>query len=149
MSMSGPIRFAALGVDHRHIVGMAQGMLDAGMQFHSFWTQGTPQPLAGFIRHFPGVPRVEDSRAILEDPRVSLVLLACPPDQRAAFAIEAMRHGKDVMTDKPGCITMGELEQLRLTVAETGNVTRAVKLTGIGATAGAKAAIEAAGGSLN
>jgi large subunit ribosomal protein L15 len=33
-------------------------------------------------------------------------------------------------------------------VIKTGELTRAVKLTGIGATAGAKAAIEAAGGSL-
>jgi large subunit ribosomal protein L15 len=33
-------------------------------------------------------------------------------------------------------------------VIKTGNLTKAVKLTGIGATAGAKAAIEAAGGSL-
>ena len=33
-------------------------------------------------------------------------------------------------------------------VIKTGEVTKAVKLTGIGATAGAKAAIEAAGGSL-
>ena len=33
-------------------------------------------------------------------------------------------------------------------VVKSGELTRAVKLTGIGATAGAKAAIEAAGGSL-
>ncbi|MDO5625093.1 MAG: 50S ribosomal protein L15 [Pseudomonadota bacterium] len=33
-------------------------------------------------------------------------------------------------------------------VIKTGELTRAVKLTGVGATAGAKAAIEAAGGSL-
>ena len=34
-------------------------------------------------------------------------------------------------------------------VIKSGELTKAVKLTGIGATAGAKAAIEAAGGSLN
>jgi large subunit ribosomal protein L15 len=33
-------------------------------------------------------------------------------------------------------------------VIHTGELTKAVKLTGIGATAGAKAAIEAAGGSV-
>jgi len=33
-------------------------------------------------------------------------------------------------------------------VIKTGEITRAIKLTGIGATAGAKAAIEAAGGSV-
>jgi large subunit ribosomal protein L15 len=42
---------------------------------------------------------------------------------------------------------VGELEKV-VKVVKTGSLTKAVKLTGIGATAGAKAAIEAAGGSL-
>ena len=66
-------------------------------------------------------------------------------------------------------VTLGQLEQLGLPeldlgslkaaglvsemakvvkVVKTGVLTKAVKLTGIGATAGAKAAIEAAGGSV-
>ena len=42
---------------------------------------------------------------------------------------------------------VGELARV-VKVIKTGEIARAVKLTGIGATAGAKAAIEAAGGSL-
>ena len=42
---------------------------------------------------------------------------------------------------------VGELARV-VKVIKTGDITRAVKLTGIGATAAAKAAIEAAGGSL-
>jgi large subunit ribosomal protein L15 len=42
---------------------------------------------------------------------------------------------------------VGELAKV-VKVIKSGSLTRAVKLTGIGATAGAKAAIEAAGGSL-
>jgi large subunit ribosomal protein L15 len=42
---------------------------------------------------------------------------------------------------------VGELAKV-VKVVKTGALTKAVKLTGIGATAGAKAAIEAAGGSL-
>jgi len=42
---------------------------------------------------------------------------------------------------------VGELTKV-VKVIKTGEIKRAVKLTGIGATAGAKAAIEAAGGSL-
>jgi large subunit ribosomal protein L15 len=66
-------------------------------------------------------------------------------------------------------VTLGQLEQLGaaevdllslkqaglvsqlikvVKVIKTGELTKAVKLTGIGATAGAKAAIEAAGGSI-
>jgi len=42
---------------------------------------------------------------------------------------------------------VGQLAKV-VKVVKTGELTKAVKLTGIGATAGAKAAIEAAGGSL-
>ncbi|MBP9904644.1 MAG: 50S ribosomal protein L15 [Rhodoferax sp.] len=42
---------------------------------------------------------------------------------------------------------VGELAKV-VKVIKTGDISKAVKLTGIGATAGAKAAIEAAGGSL-
>jgi large subunit ribosomal protein L15 len=43
---------------------------------------------------------------------------------------------------------IGELARV-VKVIKSGEITKAVKLKGIGATAGAKAAIEAAGGSLS
>jgi large subunit ribosomal protein L15 len=42
---------------------------------------------------------------------------------------------------------VGELARV-VKVIKSGELTKAVKLTGVGATAGAKAAIEAAGGSI-
>jgi predicted dehydrogenase len=33
-----------------------------------------------------------------------------------------MKHGKDVMSDKPGCLSFGELEELRQTVQQTGRI---------------------------
>ena len=52
----------------------------------------------------------------------------------------------DLLTLK-GAKLVGQIVQ-NVKVIKTGELKRAVKLTGIGATAGAKAAIEAAGGSL-
>jgi large subunit ribosomal protein L15 len=52
----------------------------------------------------------------------------------------------DVLTLKQAGL-VGELAKV-VKVVKTGSLTKAVKLTGIGATAGAKAVIEAAGGSL-
>ena len=52
----------------------------------------------------------------------------------------------DVLTLKQAGL-VGQLAKV-VKVINTGKLARAVKLTGIGATAGAKAAIEAAGGSL-
>ncbi|MES0884976.1 Gfo/Idh/MocA family protein [Roseibium sp. SCP14] len=120
--MPEQFKFAAIGLDHRHIFGMAKGMIAAGCRFASFWTEGEPQPLAGFQRRFPDVPRVDDVRRILEDTSIPLVLIAVPPHERADLAIEAMRHGKDIMLDKPGCITLEELERIRRVVAKTGRI---------------------------
>lgn len=120
--MTARLRFAALGLDHRHIYGMAAGMIEAGCEFAGWWTEGAPQPLEGFQKRFPDIPRAEDRRRLLEDESISLVLIASPPDQRAALAIEAMRHGKDVMLDKPGCITQAELAEIKKTVAATGRI---------------------------
>jgi large subunit ribosomal protein L15 len=52
----------------------------------------------------------------------------------------------DLLTLKQAGL-VGELAKV-VKVVKTGELTKAVKLTGIGATAGAKAAIEAAGGTL-
>lgn len=120
--MTDLFKFAALGLDHRHIYGMAAGMIDAGCSFAGFWTDGNPLPLQGFDKRFPDVPRHVDRQQILDDPEIKLVLLSSAPHTRAELAIEAMRHGKDVMTDKPGCISLGELERIRETVAETGRI---------------------------
>ncbi|SDQ16927.1 Gfo/Idh/MocA family oxidoreductase [Pseudovibrio sp. Tun.PSC04-5.I4] len=120
--MTGSLSFAVIGVDHRHIYGMAEGMIAQGCTFKSFWTEGDPQPMEGFTKRFPDVPRVQDHQEILEDDSVALILIAAPPDQRAALAIEAMQHGKDVMLDKPGCVTLEEFSQIRAAVEQTGRI---------------------------
>lgn len=119
--MAGP-RFAALGMDHRHIYGMSLGMIDAGAQLAAWWTEGNPQPVSGFLKRFPDAPRAESLDEILNDDSIALVLIACRPDQRADLAIRAMRAGKDVMVDKPGCISLDEVRHLRETVEETGRI---------------------------
>jgi predicted dehydrogenase len=117
-----PIRFAAIGVDHRHIYEMVGRLLELGNECVGYWTDGEPQPLAGFIKRYPHIPRIADKRRLLEDPMVQLILTAAVPADRAAIAIEAMRAGKDVGTDKPGCTTADQLAALRRVVAETGRI---------------------------
>jgi predicted dehydrogenase len=119
---SRPIRFAAIGLDHRHMYEMAGRLLELGSECVGYWTEGEPQPLAGFIKRFPHIPRVADRRRLIEDPTIQLILIAAIPADRAAIAIEAMRAGKDVGTDKPGCTSAEQLAALRQTVAETGRI---------------------------
>ncbi|MEM9010965.1 MAG: Gfo/Idh/MocA family oxidoreductase [Pseudomonadota bacterium] len=116
------LAFGAIGLDHRHIYGQAARMMGVGATFKGWWTEGEPGTLPGFLRRFPDVPRVDDRRRLLEDPEIALILIAAIPGDRAALAIEAMEAGKDVMLDKPGCVTLAELAAIRETVARTGRI---------------------------
>jgi predicted dehydrogenase len=113
-------RFAAIGLDHRHIYDLTQGLLDAGAECAGCNPDTTdPRVLAGFHKRFPHVPVTETAR-LLDDPSIDFVVLAAVPRDRADLAIAAMRRGKDVMVDKPGVTTAAQLAAVERTVAETG-----------------------------
>jgi predicted dehydrogenase len=117
-----PLNVGVLGIDHRHIFGMLSGMMAAGAVCKGWWTDGAPQTLAGFERRFPDAQRRDRVEAILEDRSIELVLVAAVPCDRAALAIRAMEHGKDVMVDKPGCTTLGDLARIKSAVEKTGRI---------------------------
>jgi predicted dehydrogenase len=113
-------RFAAIGLDHRHIYDLTAGLLAAGAVCVGYDPETSdPRVLAGFRKRFPSVPAVERVR-LLDDPTVDFILLAAVPRDRAAIAIEALRRGKDVMVDKPGVTTEEQLVAVEAAVAETG-----------------------------
>ena len=51
-----------------------------------------------------------------------MVLIAAIPSDRARLAIEAMEAGKDVMVDKPACVSLDDLDKIRATVEKTGRI---------------------------
>ena len=112
------VRFASIGLNHNHIYGQTRAMLDAGAELVSVYAD-EDDLAADYLRAFPQARRVADKRAILEDASIQLVVSATIPDVRAATAIEVMRHGKDVMVDKPGVITLDELAAVRQVQTET------------------------------
>ena len=116
------LKLAVIGVDHRHIYGQLGGMLALGCTCKGWWTEGEPHPAAGFVERFPDIERVADRGRLIDDPEIDLVLIADIPSRRAERAIEAMRAGKDVMVDKPGCTTLAQLDAIRRTVVETGRI---------------------------
>ena len=61
-------RFAAIGLDHRHIYDLTQGLLEAGQVCVGYCPRTTdPRVLEGFRKRFPDVPEVERDR-LLDDP---------------------------------------------------------------------------------
>ncbi len=115
------VRFAAIGLNHNHIYGQARCMLAAGAEFVAFH-EPEDALAAPFAAAFPQARRVADPAAILEDDGVGLILTAAIPADRAAIAIAAMRHGKDVMSDKPGVTDFDQLAEVRRAQAETGRI---------------------------
>lgn len=115
------IRFAAIGLNHGHIYGQVNLLLREGAEFVAFHSP-EDDLAAAFAEKFPQARRVADKREILEDPSIQMVLTAAILADRAGISIEAMRHGKDVMSDKPGMTTFEQLAELRRVQAETGRI---------------------------
>ncbi len=118
--MSAP-RFAAIGLDHSHIFGQVGALLAGGAELVAFHAS-LPEQAGGFARAFPRARRVADEREILEDPSIAIVTSAAIPADRAGLAIRALRHGKDVLMDKPGATTLAQVEELRRVQRETGRI---------------------------
>ena len=116
------LRFAAIGLDHRHVYDLTAGLLAAGALCVGHDPVTTdPRVLAGFRKRFPDVQAAERDR-LLDDPSVDFIVLAAVPRDRAHIAVEAMRRGKDVMVDKPGATTADQLAFIEATVRETGRI---------------------------
>jgi predicted dehydrogenase len=117
-----PLKFAAIGLDHRHIFHQVGRLLELGAECKGYYARDSAVPLDGFVRRFPNLARVRDARALLEDPEIQLIVTAAIPSERAEIALEAMRHGKDVMVDKPGVITKAQLADVMHLQRQTGRI---------------------------
>lgn len=115
------IRFAAIGLNHSHIHGQVNLLLREGAELVAFHSP-EDDLAAPFAARYPQARRVADKREILEDPTIRMVLTAAILADRAALSIEAMRHGKDVMSDKPGMTSLEQLAEVKRVVAETGRI---------------------------
>jgi predicted dehydrogenase len=117
------MRFAVIGIDHRHIFDMIGGLIAAGAECAGFDPATSDmRVLEGVRERFPGLKEVADRQSLLADPTIGLIITAAVPAERAGIAIEAMRHGKDVMSDKPGITSFAQLDEVSQVAAETGRI---------------------------
>jgi predicted dehydrogenase len=122
MHQENGMRFAAVGLDHRHIYHMVSELLAAGADCAGFCPETTdPRVLAGFRERFLDLEPVARDK-LFDDPAVDIIACAAVPAERAAIAVRAMRAGKDVMVDKPGVTDEAGLAAVELAVAETGRI---------------------------
>jgi predicted dehydrogenase len=115
------IRFAAIGMDHGHLYGQTDAVIEGGGDLVSYFTED-PRQAAAYGRRYPQAKLAGSEQEILEDASLHLVVSASIPDERAPLGIRVMQHGKDYMADKPGIITLEQLAEVRRVQAETGRI---------------------------
>ncbi len=115
----GDFPFAALGLDHGHIYGMCNGLVEAGAELAAVYDRD-PAKVAAFLERYPGVRVARSEEEILADPALRLVASAVRPDLRCPLGLRVMESGKDYFADKPGMLGASELAAAREACARTG-----------------------------
>ncbi len=115
----GEFPFAAMHLDHGHIYGQCNGLIEAGGELVAVYDP-EPARVAAFTKIFPQARAVAREEEILEDPRIRLVAAAAVPCERAALGFRVMRHGKDYFTDKTPFTTLDQLSEARTLAAASG-----------------------------
>jgi predicted dehydrogenase len=116
------MRFAVIGLDHRHIYHMVGGLLEAGATCAGYDPDTSDaRVLQGFQERFPFLAPVT-RRCLLADGSIDIILSAAVPCDRAGIAVDAMLHGKDVMVDKPGVTSFEQLAEVQQAVRDTGRI---------------------------
>ena len=115
------IRFSVIGMNHGHIYSQTNALIRGGGKLVSCYAK-EPELLQAFIKRFPDAKQAKSEKEILEDNTIQLIVSAGIPIDRAPLGIQAMKHGKDYMSDKPGIITLDQLAEVRKVQKETNRI---------------------------
>lgn len=100
---------------------MAKAIVSVGAELVSYYpADGGLAP--SFAKAYPNARAARDTREILEDETIQLVLCAGVNAERAPIGLEVMRHGKDFMTDKPGVTDLDQLADIRAVQKEAARI---------------------------
>ena len=115
----GEFVFAAAHLDHGHIMGQCNGLMEAGAELRYVYDPD-PVKVESFLKTHPHAKAVDSLDRILEDPEVKLVAAAAVPCDRGPIGVRVMQAGKDYFTDKTPFTSLEQLETAHREVAATG-----------------------------
>ena len=115
----GEFVFAAAALDHGHIYGMCNGLIEAGATLKWVYDPD-PSRVEKFIQQYPQARVADSLEAILADNEVRLVAGAAIPSERCALGLKSMAAGKDYFTDKAPLTTLEQLADAKAMVEKTG-----------------------------
>jgi len=115
----GEFTFAAIGLDHGHIYGQCNGLIEAGAVLKSVYDPDSKK-VDKFCETYPGIKRAANEDEIFSDKEVLLVAGAAVTSERCALGLRVMSAGKDYFTDKAPLTTLEQLNAAKAKVKETG-----------------------------
>lgn len=115
----GEFVFAAIALDHGHIYGMCNGLIEAGGTLKWVYDPDS-QKVENFLKTYPGTKAASSEEEILNDEEIILVASAAVTSLRCELGIRVMKAGKDYFTDKAPLTTLEQLALAKKTVEETG-----------------------------
>ena len=119
MVQAGEFKFAAAQLDHGHIYGQCNGLLEAGAEIKYVYDPD-PEKVRTFQETFPQARAAESLDQILDDGEIQLVAAAAIPCDRGPVGMRVLDAGKDYFTDKSPFTTLAQLEEAKAKVAATG-----------------------------
>ncbi|MBP5324997.1 MAG: Gfo/Idh/MocA family oxidoreductase [Pseudobutyrivibrio sp.] len=115
----GEFVIAAIALDHGHIYGMCNGLVEAGATLKWVYDKD-PKKVEDFCKAYKGVKAAKSEEEILSDPEVKLVCGAAVTSMRCALGLRVMAAGKDYFTDKAPLTSLEQLAQAKEMVEKTG-----------------------------
>ena len=115
----GDFPFAAVALDHGHIYGQCNGLVEAGGELRVVYDPD-PQKVEAFRTKFPEARVARSVDEILDDPAIRMVAAAAVPSERCALGLRTLDAGKDYFTDKSPFTSLEQLAAARERTVATG-----------------------------
>jgi predicted dehydrogenase len=116
---AGEFVFAATALDHGHIYGMCNGLIEAGAELRYVYDPD-PAKVMAFREKFPQATALSSEAELFGKADIQLVAAAAVPSERGPLGCRAMEAGKDYFTDKTPFTSLDQLEAARQVVQKTG-----------------------------
>jgi predicted dehydrogenase len=115
----GDFIFGAMALDHGHIDGMCNGLIEAGADLKLVYDPDQ-EKVSRLCESYPRARPAACEEEILQDSEIKLIAAAAVPCRRGPIGCRVMSHGKDYFTDKTPFTTLSQLDKAKAGVRETG-----------------------------
>ena len=114
----GDFAFAAMSLEHGHIYGMCNGLIEAGADLKWVYDPD-PKKVKAFLEKFPQAKTARSEDEAFSDKEVKLIAAAAITSERCPLGLRSMAAGKDYFTDKAPLISLEQLKAAKQAVKKT------------------------------